>query len=196
MAPVRKGVPKARTEPKVVEERQGTAPTHVLMRVRSEGGLTVEAHSTMIAEHGVAMFGKRGVPMGVDSRNTINRQIADGTPTYLFVTTREGWNGEYVTYRCRLRKVLPEVAPDQLRLVPRYYVSEARKVATWFEIASFDRLSREEMNSIFVKSSGRSIMSVIKSSATLFHVGLGTPAISQPIKRTTFHRPNRTAECC
>jgi len=35
-----------------------------------------------------------------------------------------------------------------------------------------ERLSREEMNRIFVVSSGREIMSVIKSSATVFCVGV------------------------
>ncbi len=148
-------------------------PAHVLIRVRSENGLTVEAHSDVIEKHGAALFGKIGQPIGPDFRAELNEQIERGIPTYLFITTREGWNGPYVTYSCLLLSVHDRLDPGQKSLVPSYYLGEASKIKTWFEVRSITRLTREEMNRICVVSSGRSIMAVIKSSAAVFRVVAG-----------------------
>ena len=79
----------------------------------------------------------------------------------------------YVTSRCPLREIHRKLPAEKLALVPGYYVNEASRIMTWFEIAGIDRLTREEMNKIVVQSSGRSIMSVINSSAVLFRVRAG-----------------------
>jgi hypothetical protein len=147
-------------------------PAHVLIRVRSENGLTITAHASIVASKGAAMLGKIGQPVGATFRKALNEQIERGIETYLFVTTREGWNGPYVTYRCPLRQVHESLDDARRALVPTYYIGEASKINTWFEITGIDRLTREEMNRIFVVSSQRSIMSVIASSAAEFRVGV------------------------
>lgn len=153
------------TEPREV-------PVHVLIRVRSEDGRTIDAHANVAATHGATVFGKIGKPIGPAFRKALNEQIARGTKTYLFMTTREGWNGPYVTYRCPLRRVHDDLDVAKRKLVPAYYLAEAPKIQTWFEVSSLDRLSRQEMNRIFVLSSGRSVMSVIKSTAAVFRVSV------------------------
>ena len=157
---------------------------HVLLRVRSEGGMTVAAHASIAASNGAAMLGKIGQRIGPAFRNKLNQQIERGIKTYLFVTTREGWKGPYVTYRCPLRHVHENLDAGKKPLVPTYYVANTPKIKTWFEITGLERLPQEEMNRIFVLSSERSIMSVIASSAVLFHVGVhgsgsATPARSR-----------------
>ena len=94
--------------------------------------------------------------------------------TYLFVTLREGWNGPYVTYRCRLRDLFGVLPPEKRPFVPPYYATGGQQVSTWFEIAGMERLTRDEMNRITVISSGRSIMSVIGSTAATFRVYSGS----------------------
>ena len=145
---------------------------HVLLKVRSENGQTITAHADMVAVKGAAMLGKMGQPLGPDFRESLNRQIDSGVKTYLFLTIREGWNGPYVTYRCLLRRVHETLEGEKKYLVPTYYLHERGGVKTWFEIVSMERLTREEMNRIFVLSSGREIMSVLNSSATVFHVAV------------------------
>lgn len=143
---------------------------HVLVRVRSESGQTISAHAEVAATRGAAVLGKIGQAVGPKFREELNRQIASGVRTYLFLTTREGWNGPYVTYRCPLRRVHDELPSDKRALVPPYYMGESARIATWFEISGVERLSREEMNRIYVVSSRREIMSVIASTAAVFRV--------------------------
>ena len=154
---------------------QGSAnnpSAHVLVRVRAEDGLTIQAHERMVARHGVAMFGKFGQPLGPEFRDFLNRQTASGQKTYLFITTRDGWGHEYITYRCPLRQVLDTLDGSNRHLVPGYYIAQAPYIRTWFEIEGIERLSRDEMNRIFVLSSGRSITSAIFSKTGLFRVGI------------------------
>lgn len=150
-------------------------PFHLLLKVRSESGQTINDHEAMIAAKGTALLGKMGQGVGTSFTKVLNAQIERGIPTYLFLTIREGWNGEYVTYRCRLRQVSDKIEESKLNLVPAYYRSSASHIKAWFEISSMTRLSREEMNRIYVLSSNREIMSVISSSATIYHVGVRKP---------------------
>lgn len=165
----RAAAPKAAAQP---AKSPKPAAAHVLIRVRSENGLTLNAHAQVLSEHGVALLGKVGKPLGFDLQAALNEQIRAGVPTYLFLATREGWNGPYVTDRCRLRRIHTSLPESKRHLIPAYYASAAPQIPTWFEIADIQRLSRDEMNRIFVLSSGRDIMSVIRSSATVFKVGV------------------------
>ncbi len=145
-------------------------PTHVLIRVRAEEGLTIEAHGGVIAKYGTALFGQFGRPIGPAFRDSLNRQAASGQKTYLFITTRLGWRGEYITYRCPLRQVFDSLDDSKRHLVPSYYVGQAPYIRAWFEIAGIERLGRDEMSRIHVLSSGRSIVNAIFSKAVVFRV--------------------------
>lgn len=153
-------------------KKNADRPLHVLLRVRSENGQTISAHTEIIQRKGTALLAKMGEPLGPDFKTKLTEQIARKVKTFLFLTTREGWNGPYVTYQCRLEQVSDSVPPNKQSLVPRYYGQVQATASTWFEISSMERLTRDEMNRIFVLSSGRSIMSVIASSATVFRVGV------------------------
>ena len=146
--------------------------SHILLRVKTEDGKTIKAHKEIVDKKGLVLLGKLGRALSVASIKTLNDQIAGGTDTYLFLTTREGWNGPYVTYQCLIRGVDSQLDESQLFLVPKYYSSDYKNIKTWFKISSIDKMSKERMNQIYVLSSGRSIMSVVKSSATTFLVGL------------------------
>jgi hypothetical protein len=148
-------------------------PVHILLRIKSEDGQTIRAHNNIIKSSGSAILGKIGQELGSAFINTLNEQISRGIDTFLFLITREGWNGPYVTYQCRLRSVERQLAEEKFALVPTYYSSDYKNVKTWFEITTMQKMSNAEMNRIYVLSSGRSIMSVIKSSATVFRVGIG-----------------------
>lgn len=145
---------------------------HVLIRVRAEDGLTIEGHQNVIARHGIALFGKFGERLGPAFHDFLNRQTANGQKTYLFITTRLDWRHEYVTFRCPLRQVLNTLDESKRYLVPGYYVAQAPHIRTWFEIEGIERISREDMDRIFVLSSGRPITSAIFSRTGTFRVGI------------------------
>lgn len=160
------------TKPKEPPRKAKQEAFHVLLRVRSELGQTITAHKNIVARKGTAVLGKMGGALGPAFRLALNEQIERGIKTYLFLTTREGWNGPYVTDRCSLLHVYDALDTSKRALVPAYYASDSATIRTWFEIASVERLTRDEMNRIFVLSSGREIMSVIASSATVFKVAV------------------------
>jgi hypothetical protein len=148
-----------------------TVPAHVLIRVRSEDGATISEHYRVLQEQGRALIGKVGKALGDGFMEQLNRQIASGTETYLFLTTKNGWRGSiYTTYQCGLEAVHNTLLPGKRDLVPDYYAAEYEGIGTWFEITSMYELERDEMNRIEVVSSGRTIMSVIKSMASVFKV--------------------------
>lgn len=162
----------AAAEGAAAKKTKHVGPVHALIRVRSEDGRTIKAHEEMIRVKGVAVLGKIGQGLGPDFITALNKQIERGIDTYLFLTTREGWNGPYVSYQCKLKAVEKELHKAKRPFVPKYYESDYENVSTWFEITSMYKMSRTEMNQIFVISSGREIMSVIKSTAAIFRVGL------------------------
>lgn len=145
---------------------------HILLKVRSESGQTIAAHADMVAKRGAAMLGKIGRGISTEAGDKLNQQIKLGIKTFLFLTTREGWNGPFVTYRCLLKGVHETLDADKTSLIPWYYAHERLNIKTWFEIVSMERLTLQEMNRIFVLSSGREIMAVVNTSGTIFHVGV------------------------
>ena len=78
------------------------------------------------------MLGKFGPPIGPGFREALNQQVAKSIKTYVFLTTREGWGGPYVTDRCPLRQVHKQLEADQRALVPPYYATSAPNIKTWF----------------------------------------------------------------
>jgi hypothetical protein len=163
---------KRKPGPKAKPKSAPESSLHVLLRTRNELGVTFSAHAEILARSGSVFFGKMGRPIGPKLHEDLNAQIARGVTTYLYLTTRERWNGAYVTEALKLRQVHSKVAPEKLSLVPLYYVADAPNIQTWFEAVAMARLSRDEMNRIYVISSGREIMSVIKSTAAVFKVSV------------------------
>lgn len=172
---------------------QNNGEQHILLRVRSDGGDTIAAHNAMVNAKGAALLGKMGKPLGEKFVNILNDEIADGKATYLFLTTREGWNGPYVTYQCKLRCVYPTLPSGKEELIPAYYFSERGKASTWFEISAIGKMSKEEMNRIKVRSSGRVIMSVISSSAVVFYVTY-PGGMASPIAKGDLPMPRKNAD--
>lgn len=157
---------------KAKDTTQENVPEHVLIRMRSEDGQTINLHRDIITQKGSAILGKIGQPLSGAFIKSLNEQISRNIETYLFLTLREGWNGEYVTYQCLLKNVSSELDETKMDLIPEYYSASYKDINTWFEISIMGRMTRDNMNRIFVLSSGRHIMSVIKSTAAVFKVGL------------------------
>lgn len=145
-------------------------PTHILLRVRAEDGQTIAGHARVIAQKGSAVLGKMGSPVGADFMNTLNRQIADGTKTYLFLAMRDGFHSPYVFHGCLLKGVSATLDSGKKGLVPEYYAYDIPIIKTWFEIATIQPLTTKELDAITVTSSGRSATSAVFSRTAVFRV--------------------------
>lgn len=157
----------------VVNSTKRETTTHVLMRVVSIQGLTVRAHQEMVARQGVALFGKMGRPISQDFQDTLNGQIANSEETFFFLITREGDKREYVTHKCQLTHVYAGMLdPAKQSLVPSYYANDIPNIRTWFEIATFARLTVDEAATIYTLSTGEGIMNALKGTGSIFRVGV------------------------
>lgn len=161
--------PKKQTDETLVEVEQ---PVHILLRVHSDSGRTISAHSKIIAEKGKALLGKMGRNMSDVFINALNDQIKDGIKTYLFLMIREGWNSSYVIYRCPLNKVSNILETADRGFVPKYYIFESPDVKAWFEITAIQSLPKEYIEKIFVISSNRPITTAVNSRTSTFRVGI------------------------
>ena len=148
------------------------SPSHVALRVKSEEGETIQAHIRALNDHSSAMFGKVGQPLGIGLMDELNKQVKAGTDTYLFLALRDGWNGPYVIFQCSIVAVSRTLPDAKAGLVPDYYNLHGLSPTTWFEITSFQLLSREQSLKVIVKSSDRQIINVLNSSASMFRVAL------------------------
>ncbi len=157
----------------VVNSTKRETTTHVLMRVVSSEGLTVRAHKDMVASKGVALFGKMGKPISKDFQDTLNGQIANGTETFFFLITREGSQREYFIHKCRLARVYAGMLDEAKQsLVPNYYAHEIPNISTWFEIASFARMTADEAATLYTLSTGEEITKALKGTGSIFRVGV------------------------
>jgi len=145
---------------------------HALLRVRAEGGLTINSHHQVIAKTGRVLFGKLGKEISPSLKKELFEQIDCGIPTYLFLAVNGGWNEPFQIYECKLKTIHTGIDSGMRSLIPNYLHSYIPAIKTWFEITSVQQAERGEVNKIHIKSSGRCVTSSLRGAVSLFRVGL------------------------
>ena len=161
----RKGVATASRTSTVKDE-----VAHVIVRVRSEDGLTITAHRNIINLHGMALFAKIGRGLTPAVVSLINQQIQQDVPTYLFIATFDGWKEPFAIYQCKLNRISTVIAPEQMEFVPTYLHGIASTVGTWFEICGIKRIAKEDIRRIHIFTSDREVSGALRGPAALFKV--------------------------
>jgi hypothetical protein len=149
---------------------------HVVIRVRSEEGMTVAAHRDVIATHGKVLFAKIGKELSPLLISQLQRQLAEGVPTLLFLATFDGWKAPFAFYQCELAAVYEAASPKLLRYVPRYLKDQVNSVGTWLEVTSIRRVAPDEIKQIYILTSGREVAGALRGATSSFRVGLATNA--------------------
>jgi hypothetical protein len=145
---------------------------HILVRVRSKEGKTVSTYKQIIEEYGRAMFPKIGKGIGVDFINELNNQIAEGTPTNLFIAVHEGWDVPLRIHQCELINVHSNIEAGHETLIPKDLHRSIASISTWFEIQTLVRKPQEYVDKIYVLSSGREIKEAYRGTTSIFKVGV------------------------
>ena len=158
---------------------------HVVVRVRSEEGQTVSAHRKVIERNERAFFAKIGKGLGPAFIEQLNGQINRGIPTYLFLATYEGWNAPFGLYQSELLGVHAKLEEHQTKLVPVYLQSAIKNVSTWFEIRTLYRVAREDINKIYILSSGREVSGSLRGTTAVFRVGVKGKAAMKEVSDPT-----------
>lgn len=124
----------------------------------------------MLASASRCIFGKFGTSIGATTVAALQRQIEDGTPTYLFLVLKKGWREKFQIYSARLSSISLELSEQDIEIIPQYYRSQWKSISTALEIVTLDLVPQDSHKLIAVAGSGRELLSVLGSSATTFVV--------------------------
>lgn len=125
---------------------------------------TIAAHLRVIENHGFVWFGKMGSPMARARIEVLNRQIVEGTPTYL-VLVRARANGRTV-HLCRISDMSRERPTDEAS-IPAYYRSRPG-VGVWIRLTSIQSASPAVLAKLQVSSSSSPLTQTLAASAKSF----------------------------
>lgn len=151
---------------------------HVLIRVRSEDGRTVASHQQIINQHGRAMFAKLGKGLGREFTKQLNGQIHQSISTYLFLAVHKTWSTPFSIFQCNLISVKAKVNAEQLNLIPEHVQPFITNTTTWFEIGDIKQMPEDQLDRIYIKTSGRCVLEALRGTTAIFRVGL---SISNPV---------------
>jgi hypothetical protein len=153
---------------------------HVVVRIKSDDGRTVESHRQILLKNKKAIFAKIGKGLSSTFANQLNKQIENKIPTYLFLAVYEGWDQPFRLIKCELSGVYTSLNDSQLNFVPKYLHPMQRMISTWFEIKSLKWIAQQETKRICMFTSGKEISSSLRGTTALFRVVIkGTTPIKE-----------------
>jgi len=146
---------------------------HLLMRFADsvlQINDTIKEHHEIITKHGAAWIGKLGKPLGPNHVKAVNRQVAAGHTTYLFLVQKV--KGDYLFYQGKIVAVAEALPEKDRRLVPSYY--RDKKLAFWTKLSSLELVPTRILNNYHIASSSRPVLGTLKRSmAALFVLNEG-----------------------
>jgi hypothetical protein len=182
--PLEKRKPRQSKAATVQVAQDKAAVAHIMIRVRSEDGMTIASHKSVIALHGKVLFAKIGKGLSVGLASILNQQIQAGTATHLFIATFDGWKQPFAIYQCNLGGVYAALDKDLLQFVPNYMKGNVSSVGTWLEISSLQRVSQDEVKRIHIFTSGREVSGSLRGATAMFKVGISGPSELKKIPDT------------
>jgi len=150
---------------------------HILVRF-SDGMLsiqdTIAEHQKIIENNGMVWFGKLGKSLGDFHISDVNKQIEEGSKSYLFLVQKNGKRYEFSKGEIIIiSKSLPK---KEINLVPPYYEKQGiiNNINLWIKLSNIKEAKLEEIDKYHIVSSGSAVISSIrKSMAALFVLGEG-----------------------
>ena len=130
----------------------------------------VEAHNSIVQQHGSVLFGSSGRRMSDNRLRLIQLSVRQGSPKF-FLIKKQGRS--FQVWDAPLLRVLPGRKRADRRLVPAYYREETRTISTWFEIGELGRASPATLELLVLVSNGHSLRRVLETSRTALMLVVG-----------------------
>lgn len=158
---------------------------HVVIRIKSDEGRTIDSHEQILLKNKKVIFGKIGKGLSVNFFNQLKLQLGNKVPTFLFLAVYEGWNKPFTFVKCNLVNIYTELNQNQMSLVPKYLHSMQGAINTWFEIDKFSWIAQEEQKRICIFTSGKEITSSLRGTTAVFRVAIkGTQSFKEIPKKS------------
>lgn len=145
-------------------------PVHLVVRFADsmfEVGDVIARHNEVVAQHGAVWFGKMGSTIAATRIDRLNRQIEEGTLTFLYLV--KGNRRMPTAYRASLVLAAKTLPTKEKPLVPPYYTEKKllRHMNAWMKIKQIKQIDLEELDAL------QAISSVLPLSETLVRSSSG-----------------------
>jgi len=119
----------------------------------------VAEHNEISGRHSSAFFGKLGRRPDARKLDLVREAIATKRGARLVYVRRS--KGDLEAFSAPLRGLHIQHSAVRLLLVPGYYRHLVPSVSVWLEIGSFSQMSRGEIESLVLLSSGKSLLATL-----------------------------------
>jgi hypothetical protein len=148
-------------------------PLHILMRFSDKFGPavgTIKAHQDMIVSKGTVWLAKGGRPLARKHIATINQQLKNGIPTYLYLVQRV--RDKYDLYCAHVLLMAREFPIAEKFLVPPYYTGNFLLDANlWVKLSVIEPSPTNELEKLVLQNTATPAKSsLMYSMAGLFLV--------------------------
>ncbi len=128
-------------------------PSHLLIRFSDNlfsAGDVISLHQEVIRETGSVWFGKLGTPIAQRHIETINLQIQNKTPSFLFLV--KGNRRKSTFYRATIELLSSSLPKNEKNLIPKYYfdLRIVKHMKFWAKLSSIKPIDESEIQNIQV----------------------------------------------
>lgn len=153
-------------------------PIHILLRYSDKlnaAAETIPEHQKVISKSGAVWFGKLGRPVSINHVDKINKQIADGIPSFLYLVQRVGRN--YETYCGTIVQITKNCPKDERELIPAYYYYKdiVDEIALWTKLSKIELVDQAALNKLVVATSGMPVLESLSSSMAAHFIVRAAP---------------------
>ena len=128
-------------------------PIHLLIRFSDSlfsAGDVISLHRQVIKEKGAVWFGKLGTPIAQRHIETINQQVEDKLPSYLFLV--KGNRRKSTFYRATIQTLSAILPKNEKDMIPKYYfdLKIVKHMKFWAKLSDIKPIDEIEIQNIQV----------------------------------------------
>jgi len=133
-------------------------PLHLVVRFSDtmfNVGDVVSIHNEVVRKHKAVWFGKMGGTISLSRIESLNKQIAQKTPTFIYLI--KGNRKKSTPYKAQILMITRDFPKKENDLVPSYYTEKEllRYMTVWIKIGHIEKIEMDKLknyktiNSIF-----------------------------------------------
>lgn len=145
---------------------------YVVIKIPRQARLTclkdvdiIDSHNQVVEKHGKVLFGRAGRSFAAAKLRTISEAIEDRVPTRLVIIRKD--DDGYIFWQASMLGIWDASHEPDFSICPIYYKELAPLISLWMEIGRLESVGRDQMSRITLSSTGRPILELLESQASL-----------------------------
>lgn len=131
-------------------------PLHLVIRFSDtmfDVGDVVSIHNDVVENHNAVWFGKMGGTISLSRIETLNKQIAQKTPTFVYLV--KGNRKKSTPYKAQVLMITRDFPEKEKGLIPAYYAEKEilKYMTVWIKIGHIEKIEMAELTNYKTVSS-------------------------------------------